>query len=518
MPSLKMRLVFAAIVAVSISVGCSIQSTKEQQKVHKLTVLHTNDHHGRFWRDEEDQYGMSARQTLVNQIRKEVAADGGHVLLLSGGDINTGVPESDMQNAVPDFLGMNMLGYDAMAVGNHEFDKPRDVLKMQQEISNFPFLSANIVYKESGDLLFQPYTEFDFDGLKVSVLGLTTLDTLKTASPQQVEDLKFLDPVEGANKYLPELRKKSDIVIAATHMGHYENGNHRHHAPGDVTLARKTSGIDLIVGGHSQRPLFEPDVQNGTYIVQAHEWGKYVGRADFEYFNGTLVLNDYKLIPVNHKTDLVRLEENKDMLAMLRPYRDKAQKILQTHVGHITGDLDGERRHVRSRPTNMGVFLTNMFREQSGADIAIISGGNIRYGLRSGDLTYRNLLMVLPFFDTMTTVEMTGKELQEYLSVVTQRDIGAGFPHFSGISMHITQEGVNDIKVNHQPIEMDKTYKMAMLNYLSKGGDGYPDLSDMPTYVNSRLLDVDLLTDYVKKNSPIRAEDYMPSGISRDWL
>ena len=96
----------------------------EQDKTYKITVLHTNDHHGHFWRNEYGEYGLAAQKTLVDGIRKEVAAEGGSVLLLSGGDINTGVPESDLQDAEPDFRGMNLVGYDAMAIGNHEFDNP----------------------------------------------------------------------------------------------------------------------------------------------------------------------------------------------------------------------------------------------------------------------------------------------------------------------------------------------------------------------------------------------------------
>lgn len=92
----------------------------EQDKTYKITVLHTNDHHGHFWRNEYGEYGLAAQKTLVDGIRKEVAAEGGSVLLLSGGDINTGVPESDLQDAEPDFRGMNLVGYDAMAIGNHE--------------------------------------------------------------------------------------------------------------------------------------------------------------------------------------------------------------------------------------------------------------------------------------------------------------------------------------------------------------------------------------------------------------
>ena len=106
----------------------------EKDKTYKITILHTNDHHGHFWRSEYGEYGLAAQKTLVDGIRKEVAEEGGSVLLLSGGDINTGVPESDLQDAEPDFRGMNLIGYDAMAVGNHEFDNPLSVLRQQEKM------------------------------------------------------------------------------------------------------------------------------------------------------------------------------------------------------------------------------------------------------------------------------------------------------------------------------------------------------------------------------------------------
>ena len=101
----------------------------DKDKTYAITILHTNDHHGRFWKNRDGEYGMAARKTVVDQIRQEVKAAGGYSLLLDGGDVNTGVPESDLQDAVPDFRGMNLMGYDAMAVGNHEFDKPPVVLQ-----------------------------------------------------------------------------------------------------------------------------------------------------------------------------------------------------------------------------------------------------------------------------------------------------------------------------------------------------------------------------------------------------
>ncbi len=332
-------------------------------------------------------------------------------MLLSGGDINTGVPESDMQDAIPDFKGMNLLGYDAMAVGNHEFDNPRDILAMQQSLAEFPFLSANIFDAGTGKHVFEPYTTFDLDGLRIAVVGFTTTDTPKQTSPENVKGLDFQSPVAVASKLIPELEKQADIIIATTHMGHYQNGNHGINAPGDVTLARSVKGIDLIVGGHSQDPLFKPDLQNDTYIVQAQEWGKYVGRADFEYTNGQLTLTRYQLIPVNGSEDDKVIPENQAMLSLLSPYQEKGQQLVEGKVGAVDQRLMGERSEVRFQPTNLGTLLTEALMEKSGADLAVMNGGGIRSSINSGEITYKDVLTVLPFGNTLTTVDMTGKEI-----------------------------------------------------------------------------------------------------------
>ncbi|MGS0468270.1 metallophosphoesterase [Cobetia marina] len=145
---LALKTLLGAALLSTLSACASHQDHEWQADTsYHLTVLHTNDHHGRFWRSSDGEYGMSARKTLVDRIRAEVESEGGSVLLLSGGDINTGVPESDLQHAEPDFKGMNRIGYDAMAVGNHEFDNPLDVLLKQRD---WPFPDAGRQHLRQG--------------------------------------------------------------------------------------------------------------------------------------------------------------------------------------------------------------------------------------------------------------------------------------------------------------------------------------------------------------------------------
>lgn len=209
-------------------VECQIASPCTQ-----FTVMHTNDNHGRFWENDDGEYGMAARKTLVDSIREEVENKGGYSLLLSGGDINTGVPESDLQDAEPDFIGMSDIGYDAMAVGNHEFDNPLSVLDKQRDWADFPMLAANI-YKADGSRYFEPYKVFTLGDLRIAVVGLTTEDTAKIGNPEYISELTFTDPKEEIKKVIAEIEKndEADLVIATTHMGHYANGQHGSNAPG----------------------------------------------------------------------------------------------------------------------------------------------------------------------------------------------------------------------------------------------------------------------------------------------
>ena len=229
---MKQRLLTKTALSAAILVtlvGCNTQSVHQwdQDTTYKITVLHTNDHHGRFWQNKYGEYGMAARKTLIDELRTDIEAEGGSVLLLSGGDINTGVPESDLQDAEPDFKGMKMLGYDAMALGNHEFDNPLEVLFKQRDWAQFPMLSANIYDKETGKRLFQPYAMFNKQGIKIAVIGLTTEDTAKLGNPEYVSNLDFRDPKAEAKALIAELKETEnpDLIFAVTHMGHYDNGN-----------------------------------------------------------------------------------------------------------------------------------------------------------------------------------------------------------------------------------------------------------------------------------------------------
>ena len=519
----------------------------EQDKTYNITILHTNDHHGHFWRSEYGEYGLSAQKTLVDGIRKEVAAQGGSVLLLSGGDINTGVPESDLQDAEPDFRGMNLIGYDAMAVGNHEFDNPMSVLRQQEKWAKFPFLSANIYQKSTNQRLFKPWMIFNREGLKIAVIGLTTDDTAKIGNPEYFTDIEFRQPAVEAKLVIDELNQneKPDVIIATTHMGHYDNGEHGSNAPGDVEMARSLpkGALALIVGGHSQDPVCmasenkkqadyvpgtpcAPDQQNGTWIVQAHEWGKYVGRADFQFRNGEMKLVRYQLIPVNLKKKVTydngkservlytpEIAENAQMLSLLTPFQNKGKAQLGVKIGSTTGRLEGDRSKVRFVQTNLARVLLAAQMARTGADLAVMSGGGIRDSIEAGDITYKDVLKVQPFGNTVAYVNLTGKELLDYLTAVAQMKPDSGaYPQFANVSFVAKGGQLSEVKIKGEPLDEAKSYRLATLSFNATGGDGYPRLDDKAGYVNTGFIDAEVLKEFIQNNSPLDVNAYEPKG------
>ncbi|EEN2923088.1 bifunctional UDP-sugar hydrolase/5'-nucleotidase [Salmonella enterica subsp. enterica serovar Kentucky] len=524
----------------------------EKDKTYKITILHTNDHHGHFWRSEYGEYGLAAQKTLVDSIRKEVAQEGGSVLLLSGGDINTGVPESDLQDAEPDFRGMNLIGYDAMAVGNHEFDNPLTVLRQQEKWAKFPFLSANIYQKSTGERLFKPWAIFTRQDIKIAVIGLTTDDTAKIGNPEYFTDIEFRKPAEEAKVVIQELNmnEKPDVIIATTHMGHYDNGDHGSNAPGDVEMARSlpAGSLAMIVGGHSQDPVCmasenkkqvnyvpgtpcAPDKQNGIWIVQAHEWGKYVGRADFEFRNGEMKMVNYQLIPVNLKKKVTwdngkservlytpEIAENPQMLSLLTPFQNKGKAQLEVKIGSVNGLLEGDRSKVRFVQTNMGRVILAAQIARTGADFGVMSGGGIRDSIEAGDITYKSVLKVQPFGNIVVYADMSGKEVVDYLTAVAQMKPDSGaYPQFANVSFVAKEGKLTDRKIKGEPVDPAKTYRMATLSFNATGGDGYPRIDNKPGYVNTGFIDAEVLKEFIQQNSPLDAAAFTPKG-EVSWL
>ncbi len=494
-----------------------LSPTTSFAKIYHLTILHTNQHNGHFmkfsWRGTADVGGMAARSTLVNIVRAEVEQAGGHTLLLSAGGINIGTPESDLLNAEPDFKLMTMLGYDAMTLGLSEFHTSREVLMQQREWAGFPFLSANIVRTETGEPFVDPYIIKAFDGVKVAIFGLTT-EIAPELSHSIYEGgwLSSKSVIEVAKALVPKLREQADLVIALTHI---TLDAKEQRATGDIQLAEAVPEIDVIVGGLSRAVLEEPEVVGKTLIVQAGNYGRYVGRLDLTIDNETDTIMDYtyKLIPVNLKQ---RVEyqgksyymyvdngyvEDPEMLNVIQHYLKHTDENLSKVVGETLVRLEADREVVWSQESNLANLITDSLRAKTGAEIAFFPSGaiSIQRSIDPGPITYRDVLAIHPFGNTLVLLDMTGEQVMEVLrSAATINPGNAAFLHVSGLRWTNKKGIPENVMVGDAPLDVDRMYKAVTNSFLAIGGFDYTMFKDAPQY-DTGFLDASALREYIMK-------------------
>jgi 5'-nucleotidase / UDP-sugar diphosphatase len=490
--------------------------TSKASDLHHLTVLYTNDVHGHPVKFSNlsvpDVGGLPARASLVKEIRSKNK----NVLLLDAGDLNTGQAVSNFFKAKPDILGYNHMGYDAMVLGNHEFDNPIHILKRQMDLAKFPFLSANVKTR-NGDHLAIPYIIKQFNGFKVAVFGLTTTEATVTGNPDYIRDLIFEDEIETAKKLVPYLRKYADLIIALTHLGIYEGSNR-----GSKRLATQVRGIDLIVDGNTDTKLEAPLVMNApdsthqTLIVQAWHWGLVLGKIDLWIRQKKVVDFKMALIPINLKEIIKQpdgkktfryignpIKEDQTLLALLQPYADKVDRFLSETIGHAQTSFGND--HGRYRETALGDLVTDAMRwylRRFNPDFALTNSGAIRAGLSEGPLTRESVYDILPFDSSVVFLNLTGTQIQRLFDFIGTVQPGEGaFPQVSSgirFTMDPDKKTCKDILINGNPIDPKKTYGIVTNSYLAKGGDGYQAFLQAVDQFDSSIFQRDALIAYIK--------------------
>lgn len=462
-----------------------------------LTVMHTNDTHAHL-------ADVARRATLVNQVRNE----GGNSLLLDAGDVFSGDLYFTKWAGLADVAFMNYMGYDAMTFGNHEFDSGTAVLADFIKAAKFPLLTSNIDFSQDGNISpllkpattinthdakttdvagVYPYVILEVNGHKVGVFGMTTEDTAETSSPGK--NVKFNDATASASATVSAIEAEGvNVIIALSHLGYNR----------DKALAVAVNGIDLIVGGHTHTKLDAPEVVSGaesepTVIVQANEWGKFLGRVD-------LVFNDEGVVQTNRLSGSLltvndAVEEDAAARDMLKPYNDELEQLKTQVIGATTVKLNGERSDVRAKETNFGNFIADSLLYKAkllkNADIALINGGGVRESIDPGDITMGQLRKVMPFGNTLFVLDVTGQQLKAGLengvSGAKLADLPGKFPQVAGMRFkwdpnQPVGSKVYDIEIQtasgYVPLNLTSTYRMATNSFVALGGDGYVSFAE----------------------------------------
>ncbi len=430
-----------------------------------IRILHINDFHG-FAEpymplgSEEMRGGIAYLAAKVDALRKEKPT-----LLLSAGDMIQGDNWANLFQGESVIELMNAMNFDAMVLGNHEFDFGQEVLGKRISEARFPVLGANV----RGLDMLKPFAVKEISGVRIAIIGVVTDDTPATTHPRNVTGLKFELPADAVERYVRELRQTADIVIVLSHIGY----------SADRILAEKVDGIDVIVGGHSHTKIEKPVMLGKTVIVQAWEHGKALGVLD-------LTVRDRKISGFEgHLEEIgpVPGEGDRGVLAIVEKYERKSDTALNEKAGETEVDLDGE--NARRKETNLGDLVADVMRLVSGADAAIGNGGAIRTNIKKGEIRVKDIYAVLPFDSYVVAIRLTGKQIREALEHgVSAIEEGSGrFPQVSGISFTYApseKEGarVKDIFIAGKPLEPDREYTVATNDFLAAGGDGYKVFGD----------------------------------------
>lgn len=477
---------------------CAGFSTAAQAEF-TLNILHINDFHSRFdpitgsdsnCDAETDAAGecfggIARLKTIIDDTRAKYET--GNSLLLSAGDNFQGslYYTTYKSKVVSDFF--NQMGFDVVATGNHEFDDgPEEFLKFI-DAAKFPIIGGNFdVTKDEGLRgKIKGSIVLDIGGEKVGIIGATTEDTPDIASPGDVEFHDVIQYVRGASEALDAAGVNKIILLS--HIGYNE----------DLNVAASLPLVDVIVGGHSHSLLGSMEGAVGPYptmvtnpdgvevpVVQANQYGKYLGDIAITWDD------DGKVIKAEGEPFLIdaSVTANEDFKGQLAELAGPIEEMTSQVIGSTTDKLEGAREVCRVQECSMGNLLADAILDRvadQGATIAFQNGGGIRSSIDAGEITVGDVLTVLPFSNTLATVQISGADVIEALeNGVSDIENSAGrFAQVAGLKYAYTLskpagERISDVMVKGEgdtwvPIDEEKTYTIVTNNYVRGGGDGY---------------------------------------------
>lgn len=456
-----------------------------------VKILHTNDTHSNVKDDGKSIIGFAKLATFV-----ETEKTNGNVLMLDAGDMFQGLPFANIEKGHSIVEIVNQVGYDAMTIGNHEFDFGADNLMSIMNKLNYPVIAANVLKGE--EQAVQPYIVKEFDDVKVGVFGMATPETAFKTHPDNVVGYTFADIIETADATVKTLKEteKVDVVVMLSHLGLEE---------GDYTsdlVAKGVEGIDVIVDGHSHTTLPEGRMEGETLIVSTGTALKDIGQVELVIEDGKVVSKTATLLGYESFNEVAPKQEIIDAIAKV----EEAQKpMLEKVVGTTEVKLVGDREVVRTGESNLGQLATDAMIELTGADVAITNGGGIRASIEAGDITMNNMVTVFPFGNTIMVKEIKGSDLLAALEygVDSFPETKGAFPHTAGITFTLNAykeagSRVSDVKVSGEALDLNKMYSVATNDFMAAGGDGYTMFESYPIKAEYNTL-MDTLLAYVEK-------------------
>lgn len=496
----------AMVLSAALVFGCAgaIPRHTPHESV-RLTVLFFNDLHGHLMPFEvksdagtTEVGGIARLATLIREIRSKNRRNGIRTLVLVAGDILQGTPMSTVFHGEPDIKCLDAMGVDAVTVGNHEFDFGLDnFLKLRRQAS-FPFLSANIVEKETGRLLCQASLTIALgDDLAFTVIGVTTRDLLTTTKADHVAALQVLDSVAAVQNVFDQAKSRGPVLLLS--HSRYQT---------DRAIAAALPDLAAIIGGHDQILLSPYRKVGRVPVFQAFEKGRYLGRIDLKIDvaskQAQLIANTY--IPVTNAI----IEDPRVSQIVAAYYADLGEQFKEV-IGRSRSFLDGERGRVRYQETSLGNFIADIMVAYTGAQIAMINSGALRSSINAGPVTVEDVFKAMPYANELVLMELSGADIEQVLTRSvrgSREDEDGGFLQVSGIFFEVRGQRAGNIRVgqSRQPLDPRQVYKVVVPDFLASGGDGHHIFTGKP-YVNTGLPLRELIVDAIKARGVIDAKE-----------
>jgi len=484
-------------------------TTAQNHANYELTILYTNDFHSAFdpipayWLPGEPKLGGASQlAALINQYRQR----GGTTFLFDSGDMFTG-QLSFLTRGEALMEMMISMHYDAMAIGNHEFDYGSSNFTRQMSLVPFPVLGANIYYKGTNHRYARPYTIIERNGVRLGVIGIIGGDAIGVVPAALVSDLEFRDPEPEVAAAVRELRDKVDLIVVLSHQG--KTGPQQTDAEAhpdlqrdfddDIKLCGDVPGIDVFVGGHAHIGIEKPYVhpRTGTIIVQTYGYGTRLG-----YLK--LMVKDKKVIA--HKGELVKVWSDQ-----LKPDPVVAKKLayykqlVAPQIGEVLGV--NKTRLVRDyrAESSLGSFVADVMRERAHADVAIENAGGLRWDIPAGEINKGHVLDALPFLNYLWTFQMTGAQIREVLE--HSLSLIHGMAQVSGLrAIYDMRQPVGhrlvELRIGGQLVDDRKLYRVGITNFIAEGGDEYYTLMKSQPIEKGPLLS-EIVMDYFRKHREV---------------
>lgn len=479
----------------------------------EVTILYTNDFHSAFdpipayWMAGTPKLGGAAQlATLVNQIRQREKT----VFLFDTGDMFTGMLSFLTRGEALMEMMMSM-GYDAMAIGNHEFDYGSENFSRQMNRVPFPVLGANIFYKGTNHPYSRPYTILERNGVRLGVIGIIGQDARSVALPSGITGLDFLDPIPVVRAAVSELRPQVDLIVVLAHQG--KTGPMQTDAEAhpdvqrdfdeDIRLCGEVPGIDVFVGGHAHRGIEKPFVhpKTGTLIVQTYGYGTRLGYLKLHLKGKKNISHEGELLKVWSD----QFTPDPVVAAKAEFYKQKVAAEIGGVVGRASVRLVRDYR----AESSLGAFVAEVMRAVSGAEVGITNAGGLRADLPQGPVTKGNVLDALPFMNTVVICEMTGAQIREVLE--QGFTLERGMVQVSGLRARYDMsrpagKRLVEFRIGGLPAEEQKVYRVATNSFLAQGGDLYQTFLHTKQSETGKLVST-VVMEYLEKQREVGAPE-----------